>query len=134
VAGLNLPVRHSPGMTRREATRDASETGFEIECSVRELSCSLPLQGQLHALCQCGASGKMRSLRRLLLRFETQRNSCKAHAITVLLIFNSGDSKSRGEIFAPVVYLCRCGLRAELGKAIGKRIQFGAVTQVVGFR
>ena len=103
MAALILRVRHSPGMTRREATRDASETECKAECSVRELSCSLPLQRQVHAVCQRGASGKMRSLRRLLLRFETQRNSCKAHAITVLLIFNSEDSKSRWELFAGVV-------------------------------
>ena len=139
MAGLILRVRHSPGMTRREATRDASETGCEAVCCVRDLSCSLPLQRQLHALCQHGASGKMCSLRRLSLTSETERNSRKAHAITVLLIFNSGGSKSRGEIFAPVVYLCRCGLRAELGKAIGKRDSIwgsdaGCRFQVIDYR
>jgi len=120
VAGLNLPVRHSPGMTRREATRDASETGRESECSARELSCSFPLQRQLHALCQRGASGGMSSLRGLSLRFETRRYSRKARPITVWLIFRSGDSMSRGEIFAAVVNPSGYGLRAELGKAIGK--------------
>jgi hypothetical protein len=57
----------------------------------------------MHALCQRGASGGMRSLRRLLLRLDTERNSRKARAITVLLIFRSGDSFSRGDIFAAEV-------------------------------
>jgi hypothetical protein len=92
VADPNLPVRHSPGMMRREAARDASETGREMECSVRELSCSFPLQRQLHALCQRGSSGGMCSLRRLLLSFDTERNSRKARAITVLLILRSGNT------------------------------------------
>lgn len=92
-----------------------------MECSVREPSCSFPLQRQLHALCQRGASGGMCSLRRLLLRLGTRRNSRKARAITVLLIFLSGDFKSREEIFAAVINPSGYGLRAELGKAIGKR-------------
>lgn len=91
-----------------------------MERSVRELSCSFPLQLQLHALCQRGASSGMRFPRRLLLTTETEGNSCKAHAITVLLIFDSGDFKSQGEIFAAVANPHGDGLGAELGKAIGK--------------
>ena len=98
-----LPVRHNPGMTRREATRDAMETGCTSECSVREVSCSLPLQRELHALCQSGAWGEMRFLRRLLLKFDTLWNSRKGHAVNALLRFDFRDSRSGGNFYAAVV-------------------------------
>ena len=106
MAGLILRVRHSPGMKRREAARGASETRCEADSSVRELSCSLPLQRQVHAVCQRGASSKMRALPRFLLRFETGRNSGKAHTISVLLLFDFRDSRSQWNTCAAVVILC----------------------------
>jgi len=50
-----LRVRHSPGMTRREAARDASNARCESKSSVRGVSCLYPLRRELHAVCQCGA-------------------------------------------------------------------------------
>lgn len=40
---------------QREATQDASGLECEVESSVRDLSCSLPLQRPVHAICQRGA-------------------------------------------------------------------------------
>ena len=103
MTGPILQVRHSPGMKQREAARDARETGCESKSNVRELSCSLPLQRELHALCQSGASGEMRFLRRLLLKFDTLWNSRKGHAVNVLLRFDFRDSRSSGNFHAAVV-------------------------------
>src|SRR5580692_8314895 len=86
VAGL--PVRHSPGRTRREAARDATETRLQTRCGVREVSCFLPLQRQLHVLCQCGARRKICSLRMLPLAFAASTDSDKARAICALLTFD----------------------------------------------
>ncbi len=68
-----LPVRHSPGMTRREPTRDA----------------------------RC--MGEMRFLQRLLLKFVTVWNSRKAHAVSVLLRFDFRDSRGGGNFHTAVV-------------------------------
>jgi hypothetical protein len=121
VTELILPVRHSPGTTRREATRDTSETGYMPDSSVREVSCFVPLQRHLHAVCQRGALRKMRSEGRLLLRFETRWNSSKARAFSVLLRFDLRDSRTRWNIGAAGVIPRRFQLRAKLGKIIGKR-------------
>src|ERR1700730_7008535 len=100
-----LRVRYSPGLKGREATRHASDMGFASESSVREVSCFLPFLQKLHALCHCGASRKMRSLRGLLDKIGTQRNSCKAHTLNVLLMFDFRDSRSgrkiRGAVAIP---------------------------------
>jgi hypothetical protein len=95
VTELILPVRHSPGMMRREATRDTSETGCRPNDSVREVSCLVPLQRHLHAMCQRGASRKLRSEGRLLVRFETHRNSYKARAFSALLMADLCDARPR---------------------------------------
>lgn len=105
-----------------------------MERSVREDSCSFPLQLQLHALCQRGASGKVRSLRRSLLTTETERNSRKARAITVLLIFLSEISRP-AEKFSPRQLIRKdADFVPSWETQSGSGIQFGAVTQVVGFR
>ncbi len=92
VPGPILQLRHSPGMTRRKATRATTETGCESESSVREVSCFVPLHRLLHAVCQHGAWRKISSPRSLPLTFEMPRNSCKAHAISVLPIIDFRDS------------------------------------------
>jgi hypothetical protein len=116
-----LRLRHSPGATRREATRDSRKTGCESESSVREVSCFVPLRQHLHAVCQHGASRKMRSLGRSLLRFEPRRNSSKAHAISVLPRFDCRDSATGEPICAAFVVPRSCRFRAKLGNSIGKR-------------
>jgi hypothetical protein len=55
VAGLILRLRHSPEVTRRRTTQDASETGCTSDSRVCVESRFLPLQGGLHAMCQRGA-------------------------------------------------------------------------------
>ncbi len=109
-----LRTRHSPGMTRRKATRDTSETGCESVSSVREVLRFLPLQRHLHAVCQRGASTKMRPTRKLALNFEMRRNSRKVHAISVLPMFNFQDSTTMDSgrclcYSAQVLHPCRVG-------------------------
>ncbi len=134
VAGLILRVRHSPGTTRREATRDASETGCESECGVREVSCLVPLQRPLHALCQCGASEKNALARKAAAQVGAQRNSRKARAISVLLIFDFWISRMRWESERPSISALTA-TSCQVGKSNREAlIQFGAVLQVVGFR
>ena len=114
VAELILPVRHSPGMTRREATRDTSETG----CSgpkwqrprsfvLRSIAAAI-LSRNVPARCieeNCAPFGS-----RLSLRFETPRNSCKARAFSVLLMVD------------------RCGCKGPDDGIAGQQILFRADT------
>jgi hypothetical protein len=101
VAGLNLRARHSPGLRRREATRDSTETRRESNCGVREVSCFFPLQRKLHALCQCGASGETRALGGFLFRFKARRNSGKAYALSALPLFASQIQEADGTSACP---------------------------------
>ena len=121
MAGLNLPARHSPGLRRREATRDSTETRRESNCGVREVSCFFPLQRGLHALCQCGASGETRALGKFLIGSKARRNSTKAYALSTLPPFASRDGRIRWNISVPVLMTQRYEFRAEMGQRSGKR-------------
>lgn len=55
MAGPILQLRHSPGVTRRRTTQDASETGCASDSTVCVESRFLPLPRELHAVCQRGA-------------------------------------------------------------------------------
>jgi hypothetical protein len=57
VAGLIQRLRHSPGVTRRESTQDANETGCASDSRVCDVSRFHPLHRELHAVCQRGAGG-----------------------------------------------------------------------------
>lgn len=108
MAGRILPGRHSPGMTQREATRDTSETRCERDSSVREVSCFVPLQRHLHAVCQHGASRKLNSSRIFFLAFGVRENLRKARAISVLALFDLLDAKTRWVIRRAEVIPGRC--------------------------
>ena len=126
MAGLNLRARHSPGLTRREATRDSTETSHESNCGVREVSCFFPLQGELHALCQCGASGETRDLGGFLVRSKARRNSGKAYALSALPLFASQIQEADGTS----AYRCECRNEMDLvprwENGSGIAIQFGS--------
>jgi len=62
-ADYQVPQLRSPGMTRDEKqTLDTNKRPYEPGGSVREVSCSFPLQRELHAMRQRGAFRDLRSL------------------------------------------------------------------------
>jgi hypothetical protein len=59
VAGLNLRLRHSPGMMRREVSPDTSKSISDRECGAGDLSCFHSLPPEKHAVFQCGWAEKI---------------------------------------------------------------------------
>ena len=84
MTGLNQQVRHSPGSTLRERSQAASETTFESESGVRDISCFSPLQRGLHAMCQRGAFAELRCSLRVRTTFVNVAAGRKRRGISML--------------------------------------------------
>lgn len=116
VAGLILRLRHSPGVTRRRATQDASETGCASDSTVCVESRFLPLRRELHAMCQRGAD-RNRVIR--CVQFERAENETAQvqHAQGVGIVGANFRDKPRRRPRSR--FACAGPFRAELGTAIG---------------